>query len=84
MDLSKLTYSKDVSGKEEIAPVESRIILPEKVEEPLPLVEQIKGYSKEEGERTPALFFIISGGEERERNYISAIEKKKMNFSVSG
>lgn len=76
MDLSKLTYNKNVSDKEEIAPVGAPIILPEKVEEPLPLVEQIKGYSKEEGERTPALFFIISGGEERERNYISAIEKK--------
>lgn len=34
-------------------------------------------YTKQEGELLPALYFVISGGEVRERNYLQAIEKSK-------
>lgn len=34
-------------------------------------------YTKQEGELLPALYFVISGGEVRERNYLQAIEKKQ-------
>lgn len=37
-------------------------------------------YSKQEGERESFLFIIISGGEKREIDYFSAIEKKRKEF----
>ena len=83
MDISRLSYTKKVPDKE-IIPVRQQIVqakeqvIPDKKTEETFAPEYLTTeYTKQEGELLPALYFVISGGEVRERNYLQAIEKKQ-------
>lgn len=82
MDIDKLAYEKR-DGQKDLnslsagsrtthsqTHIEQRAILPP------------QGYRKEEGTLTPMLFFVLSGGEVRERVYLQSLEKKREFESV--
>lgn len=83
MNISKLSYIKEDADKDEL-PARQQPTQSKKPANPdtqigkalisKPLAER---YTKQEGELSPALYFVISGGEVRERNYLQAIEKKQ-------
>lgn len=83
MNINKLSYTKEDAGKE-VLPVQQQPPQPKEsaeldaqIEEKLVSESLAEGYTKQEGELSPALYFVISGGEIRERNYLQAIEKKQ-------
>lgn len=45
-------------------------------------IKTVAGFSKEDGEKDPTLFIIISGGEKRERDYFSLLENGKISQRV--
>lgn len=84
MNINKLSYTKEDADKD-VLPVQQQPSQPKEsadsdaqIEEALFLSKSLaEGYMKQEGELSPALYFVISGGEIRERNYLQAIEKKQ-------
>lgn len=84
MNISKLSYTKEDADKD-VLPVQQQPSQPKEsidpdtqIKEALSLSKSLaEGYTKQEGELSPALYFVISGGEIRERNYLQAIEKKQ-------
>lgn len=83
MNINKLSYTKEDADKD-VLPVQQQSPQPKvpgdldaQIEERLVSGSLAKGYTKQEGELSPALYFVISGGEIRERNYLQAIEKKQ-------
>lgn len=83
MDITKLSYTKKEADKEvlpasqQIVEIDKPVESDTKIEETPESVTLSKEYTKQEGELSPALYFVISGGEVRERNYLQAIEKKR-------
>lgn len=83
MDVSKLSYTKKDANKD-ILPIQQQPSqLKESVGPDTKIGEMptskypVEEYTKQEGKLSPALYFVISGGEVRERNYLQAIEKKQ-------
>lgn len=83
MNISKLSYTKEDTDKD-LLPIQPPPLQPEEsvgsdvqIEKTLTSQSLAKEYTKQEGELSPALYFVISGGEVRERNYLQAIEKKQ-------
>lgn len=89
MDLSQLKYNKSEPAKEElIAHEELEVGQTEKIStESATLKEEQKGnvgleYVKQEGELSPALFFVLSGGTKREHDFLQTLEKKRRLLSL--
>lgn len=89
MDLSQLKYNKPEPVKEElIAHEELEVGQAEKIStESATLREEQKGnvgleYVKQEGELSPALFFVLSGGTKREHDFLQTLEKKRQLLSL--
>lgn len=83
MNINKLSYTKEDADKD-VLPVQQQPPQPKESADPDAQIEEnlvseslTEGYTKQEGELSPALYFVISGGEIRERNYLQAIEKKQ-------
>lgn len=83
MTINKLSYTKEDADKD-VLPVQQPPQQPKESADPDAQIEEnlvseslTEGYTKQEGELSPALYFVISGGEIRERNYLQAIEKKQ-------
>ncbi|MCI7465907.1 MAG: RloB family protein [Bacteroidales bacterium] len=78
MDLSKLTYSKDSPRK---TLKKANFLPPAKREtESKPLVNQRyipQSYSKADGVLSPHLVFVLSGGEKRERDFLSKLIQQR-------
>lgn len=78
MDLSKLTYSKDSPRK---TPKKANFLPPAKRETESKLLvntEDIpQSYSKTDGVLSPHLVFVLSGGEKRERNFLSTLIQQR-------
>lgn len=82
MDIDKLAYGK-TDGQKELNPLPgvSRISHSQAYTEQHAILPP-EGYRKEEGTLTPMLFFVLSGGEVRERVYLQSLEKKREFESI--
>lgn len=82
MNINKLSYTKEDADKAVLPiqppPQPKESANPDvQIEENLVPESLTEEYTKQEGKLSPALYFVISGGEIRERNYLQAIEKKQ-------
>ncbi|MFA6812671.1 MAG: RloB domain-containing protein [Bacteroidaceae bacterium] len=81
MDIKNFTYSKpDKATREEnLIPTQKKTFQkspPPPRESSIVNNSEIVNYSKEEPQLTQSLFFVLSGGEIRERTYLQELEKK--------
>jgi len=74
MDLSKLTYTKGVSGRVPREPVKSTDVKTSRKTIVTPAVSP--SYQKTDGVLSPNLIFVLSGGSRRERDFLKVLIKQ--------